>query len=104
MLEELGGDVFIDWIVKGQLKGDAHEIQRIHRHPACAVGLIDEAAGGQRLAAIEDADIVEAKEAPLKQIAPLSVLAVDPPGEIEHQLVEGALQERQVARIAAALP
>ena len=59
MLEELAGNVFVDMIVFREFERDAHEIQRIHRHPAGAVGLIEIAAGGQLRAAVKYADIVE---------------------------------------------
>ena len=52
---------------------------------------------GQRRAAVEHADVVEAEEAALEDVAALRVLAVHPPGEVEHQLVEDALEEREVA-------
>ena len=55
------------------------------------------AAGRQRRAAVEHADVVEAEEAALEDVAALGVLAVDPPGEVEQQLVEDALEEREVA-------
>ena len=74
MLEEFGGDVFIDGIVQRQLERDAHQVERIHRHPARAVGLIDEAAGRQRLAAVEDADVVEAQESALEHLRPCASL------------------------------
>ena len=97
MLEELAGDVLVDVIVLGELERDAHQIERIHRHPAGAVGLVDVAAGRQLRAAVEHADVVEAEKSALEDVAAHGVLAVHPPGEIEHQLVEHALQEFQVA-------
>ena len=98
VLEELRGDVFVSMIVLRQFERDAHQVQAIHRHPAGAVGLVDIAAGRQRTAAIEYADVVQAEKAALENVAPLRVLAIHPPGEIHHQLVEHALQECQVAR------
>src|SRR5712691_1349786 len=62
------------------------------------------AAGRQRVAAIEDADVVEAEETALEDVAALGVLAVDPPGEIQHQLVEDAPEKSPVALAAAGLP
>ena len=61
------------------------------------------AAGGQRCAAVEDADVVEAEEAALEDVVAVGVLAVDPPGEVEQQLVEDALQEGAVALPVIAL-
>jgi hypothetical protein len=42
--------------------------------------------------AIEDADVVQAQEAPFENIAPGAVLAIDPPGEIEQQFLKAALE------------
>src|SRR5207247_3872132 len=97
VFEEFRGDVFIDLVVLRQFERDTHEVERIHRHPARPVGLVDEAAGGQRRAAVEHADVVEAEKPTLKNVSPLSVLAIHPPGEVEYQLVEDAFEEREVA-------
>ena len=99
MLEKFGGDVFVDMVVLRQFERDAQQVQAIHRHPARAVGLVDETAGGQRLAAVEHADVVEAEKAALKNIPALRVLAVDPPGEIQQQLVKDAFQKSEIAGI-----
>jgi hypothetical protein len=62
----------------------------IHAVPsACS----SRAAGRQRRAAVEDADVVEAEEAALEDVVAPRVLAVDPPGEVQQQLVEDALEE-----------
>ena len=58
VLEELRGDVLIDFVVLRQFKRDAHEVERIHRHPARAVGLVNVAAGRQRRAAVKASDVV----------------------------------------------
>ena len=47
--------------------------------------------------AVERADVVEAEEAALEDVVALGVLAVHPPGEVEEQLVEDALEEVEVA-------
>ena len=86
-----------------QFERDAHEVERIHRHPTRAVGLVDETAGRQRRAAIKHADVVESEEAALKNVAALSVLAVDPPGEVEHELVEHTFEKREVAGVVGFL-
>ena len=99
MLEEFRRDVFIDPVVLRQFQRDAQQVQAIHRHPARAVGLVDVAAGRQRRAAVEHADVVEAKEAALENIASLRVLAIHPPGEVEQQLVKDAFEKFQVALV-----
>src|ERR1700681_4087742 len=100
MLEELGGDVFVDVIAPRQLERNAHQVERVHGHPAGGVRLIDVTAGRQLCAAIEHPDVVEAEEPALKHVASLRVLAVHPPGEIQHQLVKHALKEFIVAMAA----
>src|SRR6185295_16217410 len=55
------------------------------------------AAGRKWRAAIEDADIVEAKKSTLKDVHPIGVFAVDPPGEIQQQLLENSFQKDSVA-------
>ena len=93
VLEELGRDVLVGVVVLGELERDPHQVQAVHRHPGGAVGLVDEAAGRQRRRAVEHADVVEPEEAALEDVAALGVLAVHPPGEVQHQLVEDALEE-----------
>src|SRR5262245_30639122 len=61
------------------------------------------AAGGQRCRAVEDADIVEAQKTALEDIEALGILAVDPPIEVEHQFMEGSLEEDAVASTAMLL-
>ena len=79
-----------------EFERDAQQVQAIHRHPARAVGLIDKAAGGQRGAAVEHTDVIEAEETTLKNISSLRVLAVDPPGEIQKQFMEDAFKKFHV--------
>ena len=93
VLEELGRDVLIDRISSGKFEGDAHEIQAIHGHPTGAVRLIDKSAGRQGSAAVKYADIIQAKKSSLEDVAALRVLAIHPPGEVQHQFVEDALEE-----------
>ena len=97
MLEEFVGEIFVDRIFGRKLQRDAHHRQRIGRHPGGAVGLVEPAAERQRLAHVEQADVVEAEEAALKYVAPARVLAVDPPGEVQQQLVKQAFEKLEVA-------
>ena len=99
MLKEFRGDVLIDMIVDGQFGSYAKHVEAIHRHPTRAVGLVDEATSGQRTAAVKAANVVQTEEAALKNVSSLLVLAVDPPREIQQQLLKHALQKRHVARV-----
>ena len=58
---------------------------------------------GSGRAAIENADVVEAEEAALEHVVAFGVLAVHPPGEVQQQLVEDALEERAIADAAPLL-
>ena len=58
---------------------------------------------GSGRAAVEDADVVEAEEAPLEHVLAESVLAIHPPGEVQQELVEGRLEEVEVGLAAQGL-
>ena len=89
--------------MRRELDADLEHVLAEQRHPGGAVGLLEVAAGRQRRAAVEDADVVEAEEAALEDVLAEAVLAVDPPGEVQQQLAEGALQEVDVAAAAQRL-
>ena len=48
---------------------------------------------GSGFDAVEHADVVQSEKAALEDVAAAGVLAVHPPGEIQHQLVENALEK-----------
>src|SRR5271168_1533439 len=97
MLEILHRKVFEDVIFCGQLQRDAHHSQRESRHPGRAVRLVEIGAVRQRGPEVEKSDIVKTQETALKYISSVMVLAIDPPGEVQHQLMKDALQKRPVA-------
>src|SRR5262245_56439078 len=96
VLEELARDVLVGRVYLRQLDRDRERVERVGVHPARAIGLLDESAGRQFLAPVEDADVVEAEEAALEDVFPLRILAVDPPGEVQQQLLEDALEEEEI--------
>ena len=103
MFEELAGDVLVDRIVLRQLQGDPQQVQAVHRHPAGCVGLFEMAAAGSGLLRSNTPMLSRPRKPPWKMFRPSCVLAVHPPGEIEHELVEDALRGTHVAAIAALL-
>ena len=103
VLEELARHVLVARIQAAELHGDLEQVQTVHSHPARAVGLLDESADRELRAAIEDADVVETEEASLKDVVPREVLAVDPPGEVQQELVEDLLEEHRIDAAAVAL-
>src|SRR6266581_4288284 len=96
VLEELGRDVLINRILLGEFQRDTQQIQTVHGHPAGAVGLFELPAAGQSGGAVEGADVVEPQESTLEDVVALGVLAIDPPGEIDQQLLEYPLQEGSI--------
>ena len=103
MLEEFRGDVLVCGVVARQLQRDGEHVEAEHRHPARAVALVQARAAGQRFAPIEQADVVEAEEAALENVATFAVLSIHPPGEVDEQLVKDPLEKRHIggARRAA---
>ena len=65
-------------------------------HPRRAVRLFEVTSGRQRGAAVEHANVVEAEEPALEDVLAEPVLAVDPPGEVQHELVERRPEEIDV--------
>src|SRR6266849_3303510 len=53
VLPELAGDVFVDGIFAGELKGDGQHVECVHGHPRSAVRLLDMTTGGKRRTAIK---------------------------------------------------
>jgi hypothetical protein len=45
--------------------------------------------------AVEDPDVVESEEAAAEDVTAFNVLAVDPPGEVEQEFLEGALRNNR---------
>ena len=93
MLDELGDHVLAGGVVGGEFHGKLGHVLAEQRHPRRAVRLLQVAPGGQRCAAVEYADVVEAEEAALEQVLAEPVLTVRPPGKIQQQLVEGRLEK-----------
>ena len=80
----------------GEDDGHVQHVLAVERHPGRPVRLLERAAGGERGAAVEDADVVEAQEPAGEDVLSLRVLPVHPPVEVEHQALERALQELDV--------
>ncbi len=92
----LNRDVFIVRILDRELERHHRHVQREHRHPAGRIRLLQGVARRQRFRAVVDGNVIEAEEAALEQVVALLVLAVDPPGIVQQQLVKHALEEREV--------
>ena len=95
MLEEFRRHVLIRGVALGERECHLEQVLAVHRHPRRAVGLLDVHVE-RKMRAIERTDVVEPEKAALEDVVPLAVLAVHPPGEVQQELVEDALEEGQV--------
>src|SRR4051794_8249304 len=93
MFPELARYVFIDIVLGREFQCDRQHVQTVGRHPARPIRLLDRAARRKRSASIEHADVVETEKSTLKDILPVEILAVHPPGEIQQQLLKHTRQE-----------
>ena len=96
LLEELDHHVHVDVVLLRELDRDHEHRQRVVRHPRGAVGLL-ERNPLREVGAIDRADVVETEKAAAEDVVAVGVLAVQPPGEVDEQLLEDALQELAVA-------
>src|ERR1051325_9779023 len=55
------------------------------------------AAGRQWCTAIKNSDVIETEKAALKDVHPVRVFTIHPPGEVQEQLLEDSLKEDRVA-------
>ena len=96
VLHELEDHVLVGRVVRGELERELQHVLAEEGHPRRAVRLFEVAAGRQRGAAVEHADVVEAEEPALEHVLAEAVLAIDPPGEVQHELVERRPEEIDV--------
>ncbi len=85
MVDELRRHIAVVGILGRQLNADLQHVLAEQCDPGRAVGLLQVAAGGQRRAAVEDADIVQPEEASLEEVLAEAVFAIHPPGEVQQQ-------------------
>src|SRR5580658_1769401 len=60
------------------------------------------AAGGERRGTVENSDVIETEKTTLKDVHAVGVFAIDPPGEVEKQLVKDLFEEPTVCHAANA--
>src|SRR6478609_11837876 len=96
MLDKLECELVERRIGAREFHRDLSHVLAIQRHPGGAIRLFKVPAAGKGIAAIEDPNVVKAEEPSFKDILPKTVFPVDPPGEIEDQLVEDPLQKLDV--------
>ena len=97
LLEGLDGDILVVLIFDRQFERHHRHVEREHRYPAGGIGLLQAVARRQRLRPVDDRDVVEAEKAAFEDVITVGILAVDPPGVIQQQLVKDPLQETAIA-------
>ena len=69
----------------------------IKRHPSRPVGLLQVPIAAMAWTAVKHTDVVQPKEPASKDILATWILAIDPPREVDQQLLKGTRQEQLVA-------
>src|SRR6476646_8243455 len=80
-----------------QFQRHAQHRAAIKRHPRRAISLPKAATVGERLGAIEQADIVQSEEPAGEQVFAINVLAIDPPGEVQKKFLKDPFEKPKVA-------
>ena len=96
LLEELDHHVQVDVVLLRELDRDHEHRERVVRHPRGPVGLL-ELDPLREVGTVDRADVVEAEEAAAEDVVAVGVLAVQPPREVDQQLLEDALEELAIA-------
>ena len=95
VLEELGGHGLVHLVLRRQPQRHSQHHQAVERHPRGTVGLFNDVARGH-MRPVDRSDVVEAKEAALKDVVAFLIDPIDPPGEVDGQFVEDPLEEVEV--------
>lgn len=93
VLKELGSNVLVDESVLGKLKGNAQHVETEESHPSSSISLLQRSTSGERLGSVEETNVIQTKEASLEDVLTVEILSVDPPSEVEQQLLEDTLKE-----------
>src|SRR5215831_3751709 len=90
MFKELYRQQLVSTIRLCEFQCDPHQVQAEESHPTGAIRLLEDGSAGQGLAAGQHRNIVQPKKSTLEDIIPLAIHAVDPPAEIDQQLVQAS--------------
>ena len=93
MLEELVGNLLVGAVIERELERDGQHVEAVHAHPGSAIRLFQVSTAGQLQSAVEDTDVVQTQKPALEDVESFWIFAIDPPGEVQQELVEGAFQK-----------
>src|SRR5262249_11817586 len=97
MLKKLDRHILVGRVDQRQFRSDLKHVLREESHPFGAVRLVKIPASRQRRTTIEDADVVQTQKAAFERVSASAILAVDPPGKIQQQLLKRALEPFDVS-------
>src|SRR5438552_16463838 len=103
MLAQIPNQPVRGWIAQGQFDRNLHHALTVKSHPRRTVSLFQMAAGRQRCAPVEHSYVVQTEEASTKNVVAARVFLIDPPGEIQGQLLKHFLKMLEVAGAAELL-
>src|SRR5262249_30806835 len=88
VLEESERHVGVSRILRCQFDGDFQHVKAAKCHPCRAICLLEITAGWQWSAAVEYTDIIQAEESPFEGVFAGPVLSIQPPREVQQQLLK----------------
>src|SRR6476646_5227396 len=95
MLEEFEREILVGAIAVGEPQRHLQYVEAELRHPGGTVGLLEQLSAW-KYRTVEGTDVVQAEKSAFEDIVAERVLAVDPPSEVDQQLVEGARKEVEI--------
>ena len=96
VFKKLGSYVLICRIITREFQRNRQHCRAIKSHPCRAVCLLQITSCRQRLRAVKNTDIVQPQKPTGKQVPTIHILAIDPPCEIDQQLLKGTHQKAPV--------
>src|ERR1017187_1315346 len=88
MLKEFCSCIFKSLIYHSNFQRHIHHVQSIHRHPACAISLLQYLVAGYFNAPVKHTDIIQPKKTALENAVSTGIFPVDPPGKIDDELMK----------------
>src|SRR5665213_48221 len=88
MLKEFRSGIFKSLINHGNFQRHVHHVQGIHRHPACAISLLQYLVARYFNASVKHTNIIQPKKSALENAVSTGIFPVNPPGKIDDELMK----------------
>src|SRR5262245_33803471 len=96
MFKELGGCILKCNVMHSNFNCHVHQVQIVHTHPACPIGLLQLHFTVQLNAAVKYPYIIKSEKAPFKNVVAVWVFSIDPPREIDNLLLKNPLKKSDI--------